>query len=196
MRKNIVLIDLENVQPESLACLAPEHFQVAIFLGANQAKIPTPLAMSIHRLGERAELIQISGHGPNALDFHIAFYIGQFAAQVPTPYFHIVSKDTGFDPLIEHLKSRKIAAARSPSIDNIPAIKNGAAKSPGERAKAYVAHLHLPTSTRPRTTKTLSNAINHFFPNQLSEAETAKVIAVMRSEKHITIKDGKIAYAL
>jgi hypothetical protein len=195
MRKNIVLIDLENVQPESLACLPPEHFQVAIFLGANQAKIPTSLAMSIHRLGEQAELIQISGRGPNALDFHIAFYIGQFAAQVPTPYFHIVSKDTGFDPLIEHLKSRKISAARSISIDAIPAIQQGAAKSPGERAKAFIAKLQRPTTTRPKTTKTLSSAINHFFQNQLSDVETAKVIAVMQSEKHISIKDGKIAYA-
>ena len=193
MTKNIVLIDLENVQPESLANLPQEHFRVVIFVGANQAKIPTALAMC---LGVRAELIQISGNGPNALDFHIAFYIGQFAAQDPKAYFHIVSKDTGFDPLIEHLKSRKIAAARSPSIDNIPAIKNGAAKSPGERARAYAALLQQPTATKPRNVKTLSSAINHFFQNRLSEAETAAVIAVMRSEKHITIKDGKIAYAL
>jgi hypothetical protein len=76
------------------------------------------------------EYVQISGSGPNALDFHIAFYIGQFAAQDPTACFHIVSNDTGFDPLIEHLKSRKISAARTPSIDSIPAIKNGGANSP------------------------------------------------------------------
>jgi len=51
-------------------------------------------------MGERAEYVRISGNGSNALDFHIAFYIGQLAAHEPDAYFHIISKVTGFDPLI------------------------------------------------------------------------------------------------
>jgi hypothetical protein len=37
MRINYVLIDFENVQPESLAVLQHEHFKVMVFVGTNQA---------------------------------------------------------------------------------------------------------------------------------------------------------------
>lgn len=84
MRINYVLIDLENVQPSSLAGLEAEFFHVLIFVGANQAKIAFELASAIQRLGERARYIKISGNGSNALDFHIAYYIGRLAQEDPT----------------------------------------------------------------------------------------------------------------
>src|SRR5690606_41861527 len=63
-------------------------------------------------MGSRAEYVKIASNGSNALDFHIAFYIGQLATKEPESYFHIVSKDTGFDPLIQHLKGKKIQVSR------------------------------------------------------------------------------------
>lgn len=36
MKTNYVLIDYENVQPEFAQSLAPEHFKVIVFVGANQ----------------------------------------------------------------------------------------------------------------------------------------------------------------
>ena len=64
----------------------------------------------MQRLGENAEYVKMGGNGSNALDFHIAFYIGQLAERGPNAYFHIISKDSGFDPLIKHLKTRKVFA--------------------------------------------------------------------------------------
>ena len=49
------------------------------------------------------ELVRLTEPGKNALDFHIAYYLGQLALKEPDAFFHIVSKDTGFDPLIQHL---------------------------------------------------------------------------------------------
>src|SRR5690606_40973713 len=57
--------------------------------------------------------VRISGSGRNALDFHIAFHIGLIAAAERDVFFHVISKDSGFDPLITHLKGRKVFAARS-----------------------------------------------------------------------------------
>ncbi|MDM4768548.1 PIN domain-containing protein [Pelomonas sp. SE-A7] len=188
-------MDFESVQPESLASLNHDHFKVMVFLGASQAKVPVDLAMSIQRLGERAEYVQISGNGPNALDFHIAFYIGQLAAIDPTAFFHVISKDKGFDPLIQHLKSRKIFAGRSTDIASIPLVKSSSVKSPHERAVAYVAKLHEPKVTRPRAMKTLSSSVRSFFQNQLSDAEVSEVIEQMRSSGFITITEGRVAYA-
>ena len=107
LRTNYVLIDYENVQPEVLPGLDADHFKVLLFVGANQAKLSFDIVSAMQRLGTRAEYIKIAGNGSNALDFHIAFYIGHLAAQDQTGYFHIISKDTGFDPLIQHLSRRR-----------------------------------------------------------------------------------------
>ncbi len=87
VRTNFVLVDFESIQPDSLAALAPGHFKVLVFVGANQTKVSLELAAALQRMGDKAEYIKITGTGPNALDFHIAFYNGHLAAQDPTAYF-------------------------------------------------------------------------------------------------------------
>jgi hypothetical protein len=76
LRINYVLIDYESVQPEALSVLHEEHFRLIVFVGATQAKVSFETAAALQRMGNRAEYIKIAGTGPNALDFHIAFYIG------------------------------------------------------------------------------------------------------------------------
>lgn len=194
MRTNVVLIDFESVQPESLAALEHDHFKVLVFVGATQTKIPFELATALQRMGPNGEYIKIAGNGKNALDFHIAFYIGQLAAADPSAYFHIISKDSGFDPLVQHLKSRKIFSARSPSIADIPLVKSNNKKSAPERAQLFVEKLQQPKATRPRALKTLSSAVGSFFQKQLSEAEIAGVIAEMQKSGFLTVKEGKVSY--
>ncbi len=98
MRTNYVLIDFENVQPDSIGALDQDHFKVVVFVGANQTKLPFDVVAAIQRMGNRAEYIKISGNGSNALDFHIAFMIGRISVQEPDAVFHVISKDSGFDP--------------------------------------------------------------------------------------------------
>jgi len=195
VRTNVVLIDFESVQPESLAVLEHDHFKVLVFVGATQTKIPFELATALQRMGPNGEYIKIAGNGKNALDFHIAFYIGQLAAADPSAYFHIISKDSGFDPLVQHLKSRKIFSARSPSIADIPLVKSNNKKSVPERAQLFVEKLQQPKATRPRTLKTLSSAVGSFFQKQLSEAEITGVIAEMQKSGFLIVAEGKVSYA-
>ena len=194
MRTNYVLIDFESVQPASLVALEQEHFRVLAFVGANQAKVPFDLAAALQRMGDKAQYIKIAGNGPNALDFHVAFYIGELAAGEPGAYFHVISKDTGFDPLIKHLRARKIWAARSVTIEEIPLVKAGNTKSPEERAVLFFEKLQQPKVTRPRTEKTLASALASFFQKQISDEEVAAVIAAMRRASFIDVLDGKITY--
>lgn len=96
MRTNYVLIDYENVQPKSLAALkADPCFKVHLFVGASQAKVAFEVAEAMQALGEHARYIKIAGNGSNALDFHIAYYIGQLSSQDANAFFHIISKDAG-----------------------------------------------------------------------------------------------------
>lgn len=195
MRLNVVLIDFESVQPASLAHLVAECFEVKMFVGATQAKLSFELADAMQRLGRRAEYIRISGVGRNALDFHIAYYIGRIAAEMPETYFHIVSKDTGFDPLVQHLKEKNILCARSESIEDIPAVKAGQAKSPEERATLFLSRLLKPKATKPRTEKTLRSAISAHFQQKLSEAEISAIVDALRRLGDVCIADGKVVYA-
>lgn len=133
MRTNYVLIDFESVQPAALEHLAHDHFKVIVFVGAAQVKLPFEVAASLQEFGSRAEYVKISGNGSNALDFHIAYYIGRLAVEEPSAHFHIISKDTGFDPLIQHLKSKQILAGRFTNVAEIPAVKASNSKSPQER---------------------------------------------------------------
>ena len=123
MRTNYVLIDFENVQPDTLEVLHQDHFKVIVFVGATQTKLSFDIVSALQRMGSKAEYVKIAGNGPNALDFHIAYYIGRLSATNDTAYFHIISKDSGFDPLIQHLREKKISADRLTCVSEIPIIK-------------------------------------------------------------------------
>ncbi|MEI8248207.1 MAG: PIN domain-containing protein [Lentisphaerota bacterium] len=194
MRRNVILIDFESVQPAQLAALDHEHFKVIVFVGANQARIPFETVDALQRMGSRAEYIKIAGSGPNALDFHIAFYIGQLAAADPSAYFHIISKDKGFDPLIQHLKAKKILAARSTCVSEMPLIK-AVNTSQQERLQFVMDKLRQPKATKPRTVKTLSSAISSLFQKQLAEEEIAALIAGLISVGFITVTENKVKYS-
>ena len=75
-RTQYVLIDFENVQPTDINLLKSGTFEIKIFLGANQNKLPLSLVSTLQCLGERVEYIALETGGKNALDFHIAYYIG------------------------------------------------------------------------------------------------------------------------
>lgn len=195
-RVNYVLIDYESVQPEALSVLHEDHFRLIVFVGATQAKVAFDTAAALQRMGERASYIKISGSGPNALDFHIAFYIGQLSLQDASPYFHIISKDTGFDPLIQHLKDKKILAARWRDVSEIPLLKVLNAKLPGEKIAVIVAHLQSRGSARPRKVKTLSNTINALFQNALPESELVALINELQAQALISIGDNNVSYSL
>jgi len=196
VRTNYVLIDYENVQPGALTVLEQEHFKVIVFVGANQAKISFDVASAIQRMGTNASYIKISGNGSNALDFHIAFYVGQLSAAEPDAYFHIISKDTGFDPLITHLKSKKIFASRSKDVMEIPIVKAANSKTPAEKQAVVLANLKQRGSSKPRTVKTLSSTISSLFQKTLTNKEVEAILKGMQEQGFISISDTKVSYKL
>ncbi|MBB3184169.1 hypothetical protein FHR95_001730 [Halomonas fontilapidosi] len=194
MKNNYVLIDYENVQPKSLAVLSGHEFKVIVFVGANQVKIPFELASALQALGSNAEYVKIGGNGPNALDFHIAFYVGQLAEKDPNAYFHIISKDTGFDSLIKHLKGRKIFAQREKELAEIPLLRISNATSIGEKLEAIVKSLAARGHSRPRKVKTLANTINALFFKKLEESELVEIIEQMKKQRMIVVENESISY--
>ncbi len=194
MKTNYILIDYQNVQPKNLAILNGHEFKVLVFIGENQTKIPLDLASSLQALGSNAEYVQIGGNGPNALDFHIAFYIGQLAERDPNSYFHIISKDTGFDPLIKHLYTKKIYAQREKDLAEIPLLRISNSTSTEEKLEAIVKSLTARGHSRPRKVKTLSNTINSLFMKTLGEEELAELVDELGKRKYISIEKENVSY--
>ena len=159
MKTNYVLIDYENVQPEAMAGLCEDHFKVLVFVGENQSKVTFEVASALQQMGDLAEYVKITGNGKNALDFHIAYYLGQLALKAPDAFFHIVSKDTGFDPLIQHLKAHKILACRSIDVSEIPILKTAAPKTQADKISLVIEDLKRRKASKPRAVKIMPTGL-------------------------------------
>jgi hypothetical protein len=210
---NYVLIDYENVQVQSLALLKGEQFSVRVFLGPKNTKLPVELVVAMQEIGSRAEYIVLETSGSNALDFHIAYYLGVLVAADPAGFFHIISKDTGFDPLIRHLRGRKTVVVRSASLEEMPCFKtavSGAAPSSQESKAIPTA---APTSTeellklvikdlikqkdkKPGKPATLRNSIQARCGKQLPATKIDAVYNALVKHGYVTVNGEKVSYAL
>ena len=196
MPTNYVLIDFENVQPKNLEILEKHPFKIFVFVGANQTKVPFDLATAMQNFGDSAQYIKISGDGKNALDFHVSFYIGQLSNQDPKGHFHIISKDKGFDPLIKHLRAKKIRVQREKDLAEIPILRISSATNNDDKICAIIQNLAGRGQSRPRKIKTLSNTINSLFSPKLDEKELSTLINILKEQKYIAVKDSNVSYNL
>ena len=224
MKTNYVLIDYENVQVKSLALLSENHFRVRVFLGKTNTKVHSDLAIAMQAMGERAQYVQLESSGANALDFHIAYYVGRLLATDPTGFVHIISKDTGFDPLVHYLKTQKLMTARSASIEQMPCFvqpppavvpappqstpaksspltkAKPPAKKPAveldERVRITIVGLITPKAKRPAKMQTLLNSIHNRIGMDRPVAE-AKAVRDVLVAKGYVLEDGlKVTYKL
>lgn len=191
-----VLIDFENVQPKNLELLKGRSFKVLVFVGANQTKVPIKLAKALQALGKNGEYIEISGSGQNALDFHIAYYIGRLAADDPLANFHVISRDKGFDPLIRHLRGRNLDVRREKDLAEIPVLRISTKTSTDKKIDAIVNNLKARGQNRPRKVKPLQNLINNLISEELGEADLTSLVEELRKRKLIVVNQEKVSYKL
>lgn len=208
--RNVVLIDYENVQPPSLKALLAPGFTVLVFVGASQSRISIEVAEVIQTLGPHGRYVRCNGSGSNALDFHIAFYIGEMAAAEATSFFHIVSKDTGFDPLVAHLRARGLQVGRSASVEALPMFRAAQSKAvaaatpkikpadlQGDDRLAHMrACLIKQGKARPGSIKTLRSAIKSSFQNALPDADINALVQQLQQKKWVMVNGEKLSYQL
>lgn len=170
MPERILFVDLENVQKLDLAGV-PTDARVMIFYGITQKKLPEELVVQAQPLGSRLKWVKISGQGPNALDFHIAFYLGQELASNPNAHCAILSRDKGFDPLTRHLQALGRICHRVISLkDAFPAQKH-------EDADHFARLVALLTKEKARPTKRkgLAGKVKSWFPALTEELRLALI---------------------
>ena len=153
MAQEFILVDFENVQPASLGSLQPGDCHIKLFAGEHQKKVDFALVQALQQFGSHAEYIQIVGNGKDALDFHIAFYIGRLSMAHPAAAFTIVSRDTGFDPLVKHVIGMGIACRRVATITG-SALTRTPAKPAAATTKATDKPTAKPAAAKKAVTKT------------------------------------------
>ena len=118
-KPNYVLVDFENVQSVDPEKLADLPVKLILFVGRNQKSISIELFRKACALPGRIEVVDAVGAGRNALDFQMACYAGRLAEREPTAFIHFLSKDKGFDVVVQYLKTQRRCAARADSFDTL-----------------------------------------------------------------------------
>ena len=117
-----LLVDFENVRPpaEDFARVRGEEYRLWIFHGPHQNKFDADKVMAWQPLGDQVRFVQSAKNGKNALDFHIAFCLGQAYQQDVVAnrvaIYIVVSKDCGFESMFEYISSQGGTVKRASSI--------------------------------------------------------------------------------
>jgi len=128
-------------------------------------------------------LIETGHGGRNALDSILNLHTGKQSVTDPQGYFHILSKDKDFDPVIRHLRDNNIFAARHNGLDEIPVLMNEA-----ERVHVMTAKFAANPNARPKSRDSLRSAIQAQFGRVLSDDELDGTIAALMEIKAIEMK--------
>ncbi|HTT43796.1 MAG TPA: PIN domain-containing protein [Steroidobacteraceae bacterium] len=202
MSEAILLVDFENVGKIDLAAV-PDGFVVTIFFGAAQRSVPKEFLKAALKLQGRFVYIDIEGQGKNALDFHIAYYLGQYLTQAPATPCVILSKDKGFDPLIKHLGSRGLSVRRANTLREACPPATAVARRPAQGREAAPVSVHESAlrwlaggakNRRPRTRRALAAHLYSHFAKKMPEAEIQTLIDRLIASGHLSDAGGKITY--
>jgi hypothetical protein len=191
----ILFIDYENVTQVRLTDLQRPNLKIFIFVGCAQVKIPFELVREAHLLGEAVEWIGVEGSGANALDFHIVFYLGQISLQSPKSDYVILSRDRGFDPLIQHLGKRGISCRRIESLEMLSG-NSELAYSPDFLSDIAIAKLSAVVGkSRPKKRSTLYTYLKSVLTKyQPSDLEIKQLLDNWFTTGKVTETKEKISY--
>ena len=212
MNETILLVDYENIGKIELGEI-PAGVLVPFFFGASQKSVPKEFLKAALNLRERFVAIDIEGQGKNALDFHIAYYLGEYLTRSPQSACVILSKDKGFDPLVKHLVLRGFSVRRANSLREAfaaaaesrrPQAESrrvpAANQRPAARAAASVPESAVQwlsgsaRTRRPRTRKALAAHLYSHFSKKIPEADIQALIDHLVTSGQLGEGNGKITY--
>ncbi|MEQ1755820.1 MAG: PIN domain-containing protein [Micropepsaceae bacterium] len=218
MKPSYILVDFENVQPSSIGTLDASAFSIIFLVGARQRSMEIDVVQALKQSGVHYDIIRIDGNGKNALDFHIAYYIGRLSVESPGSAFHIISKDTGFDPLIAHLEKARIECYRWSAITDVPSVRAPHAKAAPthrqaakrapraapapkpkvpDRVDEMIENLEKRKRARPASLQSLAGVIkSHFRASNPTSAEIEAIIHELKARGKIAVEGEKVKYLL
>lgn len=203
---NHVFVDYENVHTVEPAIIGSKTVHVTLLLGAKNTKLDATVVEKLMQHAATVEMIRLTSSGRNALDFTLAYYVGRAVLADPSGYFHIVSKDRGYDALITHLRSKHIRARRHEDFSTLTFSASPAASPPKPKPPVpaleslelrVLVHLRKPSTNRPRTQQKLVSHLVTHLGKKVTETDVLELVQMMSQAGHFVIDDkGKVIYHL
>ena len=185
-RTNYIFVDYENIREVDLDLIADKPVEVILVLGQRHKDLPLELVKKLIKYPKQVRMVETGHTGKNALDHVLAYHIGLQAAADSKGFFHILSKDKGFDGLIRHLKDNGTLAARHVEFGKIP-IFQSAPPALAERVTLLTAYFAGHQTNRPKKEKTLRSHVHAHFGKKLTDADLDATIEALTDGKVIEI---------
>lgn len=127
---SVYLIDYENVHYagwEGIDKLTNKD-EVILFYSENASTIPMELHIKVVNSGANLRYIHVAKTAKNYLDFQLSALSGYLVAQTNQTEFVVVSKDTGFNAVVDFwnhqdFAGREVRFSRREQIAEVPAVK-------------------------------------------------------------------------
>ncbi|MFN2938557.1 PIN domain-containing protein [Lachnospiraceae bacterium YH-ros2226] len=155
---SVYLIDYENVHYagwEGIDKLTKED-EVILFYSENASTIPMELHIKVVNSGANLRYIHVAKTAKNYLDFQLSALSGYLVAQTNQTEFVVVSKDTGFNAVVDFwnhqdFAGREVRFSRREQIAEVPAVKKAAPKKAAKKTETLKTE---PKKTEPKQTAT------------------------------------------
>jgi hypothetical protein len=201
--RNHVFVDFENVHHVDPAVFSLKHLSLTLLMGARQSSLDAELVANMLEHAADVHLVRLTASGKNAVDFALAYYLGRAVLADPEAYFHVISKDTGYDPLIEHLQSRHVRVRRHVDYAGLSLMttqpmtategaKSSAPTLAGDMVSVVAERLRKHPSNRPKKKKTLLSHLKSNLGKDATDADASELLDKLVRAKRISIdaKDG------
>jgi hypothetical protein len=190
-RTNYIFLDFENVQEADWGRIAGRPVKVIVVYGQEKRYLEIRAIEALVRCASQVEMVESKKTGRNAADMLIAERIGEIKAVDPHGFFHIISKDKGFDSLVENLRVRGTLAARRTSFAEVPVLMNLE-----ERITCFAVFLRTNPKNRPGKLSALHSQIQVNFGRALAAEEVDQIVNGLKRREVLRIDDkGKVSYA-
>jgi hypothetical protein len=192
--ETVILIDHENIaafDPDAI----PDDATVLLFLGAGQGSFKKDWVSKALRLPGRIKPVDIEGTGKNALDFHIAFYLGELLAKSRKASCVILSKDKGFAPLVKHLTARGFDVRQ---VDTLASLS----QPTGKVASPEDVYLHVVKSlrkqearARPASRTKLEKHVANMLKGKKADQDADKMVRRLEKDGFVRESGKELIYS-
>jgi hypothetical protein len=204
-----ILVDFENVQPKDFELLDSDRCRIVMFLGPHQNKLGLDVVQSLQRLGPSVTYVQSENKARNALDFHIAFYLGRLlqepsatdTSRSKRDRFVVVTKDGGFDGLLSHIRSLGYDATKTVTISEALGERPG--NTSGKRAPSktdavskVIANLRKHPKNRPSTLAALERHVATVLGSKTTDHAPRDVISALELSRAVKVAGKRVEYSL
>ncbi len=196
-----VFVDYENVPRVDAAIVGAPGVALTLLVGPKSTKLDAALVEKLLEHTGSVQLVRLAASGKNALDFALAYYMGRTANAHPGTHLHIVSKDQGFDPLIEHLRGRQVHARRHDDFTTLPFGKTSQPARPAPKAIAAtpedpmtraLEHLRKMDLSRPKKKRGLLGQLKSVLGKGAIDADAQTLLEKLIRAGHLTVGEKDV----